>query len=46
MVDWTGYNNDNEEWYPAGNFKNAPLKLKEFHDRYPNEAGPPKKLEA
>ena len=41
----TGYDND-EEWYPARNFKNAPLKLKEFHDRHPDEAGPPKKLEA
>lgn len=40
---WIGVEHDNE-WYPAGDFKNAPLKLKEFHDQYPDRPGPPLRL--
>ena len=35
---WTGANDDN--WYAATSFKNAPLKLVDFHNRYPNKPGP------
>jgi hypothetical protein len=42
-VAWKGWDPDNE-WYPASNFKNAPLLLKAYHKQYPAEAGPPKRL--
>jgi hypothetical protein len=42
-VDWLGHDVD-LQWYPAGNFKHAPVKLREFHDRYPSKPGPPKRL--
>jgi predicted aspartyl protease/transposase InsO family protein len=42
-VKWIGYDED-YEWYPAGNFKNAPLKIQEFHDQNPERPGPPKRL--
>jgi hypothetical protein len=41
---WRGYDPD-LEWYPAWNFVGCPHKLKEFHDRYPNQPGPPKYLD-
>ncbi|KAI9039180.1 Retrovirus polyprotein [Aspergillus affinis] len=31
-------------WYPASNFRNAPLKLQEFHDQYPEKPGSPRRL--
>lgn len=39
---WIG--NEDYNWYPASDFKNAPQKLLEFHRRYPNLPGPPKRL--
>ena len=42
-VRWRGWNQDTN-WYPASDFKGAPAKLREFHDKYPDAAGPPKKL--
>jgi hypothetical protein len=42
-VQWKGWDTD-DEWYPASNFKNSALALKEFHKRNPDEAGPPVRL--
>ncbi|HEV7235588.1 MAG TPA: DDE-type integrase/transposase/recombinase, partial [Ktedonobacteraceae bacterium] len=39
-VKWTGYDDD-PAWYPARNFKGAPHRLREFHERYPEAPGPP-----
>ena len=41
---WRGYDPD-PTWYPAWNFVGCPQKLKEFHDNYPNQPGPPKHLD-
>ena len=43
-IKWLGHDID-MEWYPAGNFKNAPVMLKEYHDCYPEKPGPPKHLQ-
>jgi hypothetical protein len=43
-VSWKGYDPD-PTWYPAWNFIGSPHKLQEFHNRYPNEPGPPKYLD-
>jgi hypothetical protein len=42
-VKWIGYDED-LAWYPTSNFKNAPQKLIEFHDTYPDRPGPPMRL--
>lgn len=42
-VKWTGHDIDNT-WYPASNLKNCAVKLRLFHDRYPEMPGPPKRL--
>jgi transposase InsO family protein len=42
-VKWVGHDDD-PAWYPAANLKNCPVKLRLFHDRYPDEPGPPKRL--
>jgi hypothetical protein len=42
-VRWVGYDEDST-WYPANNFKNAPQKLIDFHDTYPDRPGPPMRL--
>ncbi|KAM4057396.1 reverse transcriptase (RNA-dependent DNA polymerase) [Hirsutella rhossiliensis] len=34
-----------ETWYPARNFRNAPIALKVFHDEHPDAAGPPVNLQ-
>ena len=44
QVNWKGYDPD-PTWYPAQNFIGCPDKLKEFHDQYPNQLGPPKYLD-
>ena len=31
---WTGYE-DTQQWWPARDFKNAPEKIQEFHNRFP-----------
>ena len=43
-VSWKGYDPD-PTWYPTWNFVGCPQKLKEFHDSYPNQPGPPKHLD-
>src|SRR5271156_2516297 len=43
-VSWKGYDPD-PNWYPAWNFVGCPQKLREFHDNYPNQPGPPKYLD-
>ena len=40
---WLG--NDDDAWYPAADFKNAPLKLYRFHAKYPEKPGPPMRLQ-
>ena len=42
-VKWTGHDPD-LKWYLASNFKNAPRRLKAFHERYPEKPGPPVNL--
>ncbi len=41
---WVGYDPD-PAWYPASNFMGSPHKLREFHERNPNEPGPPRMLQ-
>ena len=43
QVSWVGHDKD-LEWYPAGDFKNAPAALRDFHAQYPDLPGPPKRL--
>jgi transposase InsO family protein len=43
-VKWVGTDED-ITWYPAGDFKNAPQKLIDFHERYPDKPGPPVRLQ-
>ncbi|KAK7178377.1 hypothetical protein PSPO01_15578 [Paraphaeosphaeria sporulosa] len=43
QVQWVGYEAD-PEWYSASNFKNSPLKLREFHKANPTVPGPPRRL--
>jgi hypothetical protein len=43
-VSWKGYDLD-PKWYPAWNFTGCPNKLKEFHEQYPDQPGPPKYLD-
>ena len=44
QADWKGWDPDNR-WYPAENFKNSPLKLRDFHADYPDKPGPPVRLQ-
>lgn len=44
QADWIGYDPD-EMWYPAANFKQAPVKLDDFHKRNPLAPGPPIRLQ-
>lgn len=43
QVKWKGLDPD-DEWYPARNFKNAPVAIEEFHERNPEAPGPPVNL--
>ena len=40
---WEGEDPD-DAWYDADGFINSASKVKEFHDAYPDEAGPPLRL--
>jgi hypothetical protein len=40
---WIGWGED-PNWYPAGNIKNAPHRLRQFHEEFPEAAGPPRRL--
>jgi hypothetical protein len=42
-VSWKGYD-PNPTWYLAWNFVGCPQKLKEFHDNYLEQLGPPEIL--
>ena len=42
-VNWKGYDPD-PVWYPAWNFIGCPHRLREYHNRYPDQPGPPKYL--
>jgi hypothetical protein len=41
---WKGCDPD-DTWYPASNFRNAPIALKIFHDAHPEASGPPVNLQ-
>jgi hypothetical protein len=43
-IKWVGYDED-PEWYPASNVKNAPHKLRDYHLANPTQAGPPRQLQ-
>jgi hypothetical protein len=43
-IKWKGHDIDNT-WYPARNLRNAPYKIQEFHEEYPNKPGPPMRLQ-
>ncbi|KAI1828762.1 hypothetical protein DTO006G1_9961 [Penicillium roqueforti] len=43
-VQWLGHDLD-LQWYPVSNFRNAPDKIKEFHEAYPAKPGPPMRLQ-
>lgn len=45
QVEWRGWDND-PEWYDAANLKNAPERLREYHDANPDMPGPRKRLKA
>ncbi|SPQ18667.1 7463b66d-3a16-4f9c-8422-7d3bc2e3325b [Thermothielavioides terrestris] len=40
-LEWQG---EDPNWYPAGNIKNAPHRLRQFHEEFPEAAGPPRRL--
>ena len=42
-ADWLGHDPD-PTWYYAADFKNAPIRVKEFHQAFPKAPGPPKRL--
>jgi hypothetical protein len=44
QAQWRGWDPD-PAWYPASDFRNAPAALKRFHDGYPEQAGPPVRLD-
>lgn len=44
-VKWRGTDEDQRKWFPARNLKGAPHKVRDFHSRYPDKPGPPKRLE-
>jgi hypothetical protein len=44
QVSWRGCDPD-ETWYKAENFKNSATALETFHNKYPDCAGPPKRLQ-
>jgi hypothetical protein len=43
LVKWLGFEYD-PIWYNAGNFKNSPYKLRDFHSVNTSHPGPPKRL--
>ena len=43
QVSWIGHDPD-PEWYVASSFIGSPHKLRAFHERFPDAAGPPRKL--
>jgi transposase InsO family protein len=43
QVQWKGWDPD-PTWYLAANFKNAAIRLRQYHDEYPDKSGPPMRL--
>jgi hypothetical protein len=43
-VQWVGWDTD-DQWYDAGNLKHAASLVQDFHNRYPHQPGPPKRLQ-
>jgi hypothetical protein len=43
-VKWLGHDDD-PEWYPATNFRNSPVCLRDFHTQHPEAPGPPVRLD-
>ena len=43
-VKWLGWDED-PEWYPASNIKNAPHKIRDYHIANPTQPGPPRRLQ-
>ena len=43
QVKWTGFDED-RTWYPAANFKGSPHRIRDYHQRYPEQPGPPQRL--
>jgi hypothetical protein len=44
MADWVGYDPD-DQFYDASSFINSPHKVQEYHKAYPDEPGPPTRLD-
>ena len=44
-IQWLGFDED-PDWYPASNIKNAPHKLRDFHTAHPDRPGPPRQLDS
>ena len=42
-ANWTGCDLDNQ-WYNTDGFIGSPYRVKEFHNKYPDKAGPPTRL--
>ena len=42
-IKWVEYDED-PEWYPASNLKNAPHKIRDYYTANPPKPGPPKRL--
>jgi hypothetical protein len=40
LIQWRGYDINERTWEPAANLANAPLKVQEFHQRYPEKPKP------
>ena len=40
---WQGWDKD-KEWYNVTLLKNAPIKVQQFYDAYPEKPGPPRRL--
>jgi hypothetical protein len=40
LVHWYGYDINERTWEPAENLTNAPQKVQEFHQRYPDKPKP------
>lgn len=40
LIHWRGYDISERTWEPAANLANAPLKVQEFHQRYPEKPKP------
>ncbi|TLS20779.1 uncharacterized protein PpBr36_10946 [Pyricularia pennisetigena] len=45
QIQWRGWDPD-PEFYDAEGFKNAVVQLRQYHNAYPDKAGPPMRLEA